>query len=57
MPQDGTQTVLDLGTITVHCFACPHRVERSSPAEAHDAMEEHYAAAHADLIARLVRGL
>ncbi|MGH9095126.1 MAG: hypothetical protein ACRDXE_08190 [Acidimicrobiales bacterium] len=41
--------------ITVHCFCCPYTVEGVTPAEAHDAMEVHYDAEHADLIEHIVR--
>lgn len=51
MTTDG-ERLFDL--ITVHCFACPHVVERADPIEAHDAMEEHYRDVHAKLIASLV---
>lgn len=39
--------------ITVHCFTCPKTVTGSTPDEAHDLMEDHYAEKHAALIARL----
>lgn len=42
--------------ITVHCFACPHKVSDPTPQGAHDLMEAHYAAEHARLIARLITG-
>jgi hypothetical protein len=48
------QSTLDLGLITVHCFACPHVEVGVSPDDAHDCMERHYVAAHAALIGRLV---
>lgn len=51
------QIALDLDTITVHCFTCPHTVERATPSGAHDAMEEHYRAKHGRLISRIVAGL
>ena len=49
---------LDLGMVLVHCFwqACSHTVERATPGEAHDAMEAHYADAHAEQIAAIVGG-
>jgi hypothetical protein len=40
--------------ITVHCFACPEIRRGFTPDHAHDLMEEHYAEAHSELIARLV---
>ena len=40
--------------ITVHCFACPHKVSDPTPQGAHDLMEQHYASKHAELIARIV---
>ena len=42
-------------TITVHCFTCPHKVQGPTPDGAHDQMEAHYRAEHAELIARLTR--
>lgn len=51
------QLSLNLDVFTVHCFTCPHTVERATPDEAHDAMEEHYRAKHATLIHRLTVGL
>lgn len=47
------QLPLDLGLITVHCFTCPHSVTGSTPEEAHDLMERHYADEHAVFIRRL----
>jgi hypothetical protein len=43
-----------LEEITVHCFACPETRSAFTPVDAHDLMEEHYAQAHSELIARLV---
>ena len=48
------EPTLDLGAIRVHCFACPHWVERFDPGAAHDEMERHYEEAHAALIDRMV---
>jgi hypothetical protein len=48
-----TQIALPLGLITVHCFTCPHSVTGATPDAAHDAMERHYAEAHAALIRSL----
>lgn len=39
--------------IVVCCFACPHHVAATTPQEAHDLMEAHYAEAHGPLIRRL----
>jgi hypothetical protein len=41
--------------VTVHCLACSHTVESTDPIEAHDRMEEHYAAKHAKLIQSIIR--
>lgn len=38
---------------TVHCFACPHTVKGTDPAENHDRMEVHYRAEHAGIMASL----
>lgn len=43
--------------ITVHCFACPHTVEGTSPDEAHDLMEAHYSEKHSLLIRCLTEGV
>jgi hypothetical protein len=41
--------------ITVHCFFnAGHTVQGVTPQEAHDLMEDHYAAVHAGQIARLI---
>ena len=40
--------------IAVGCIFCPHVVRRSDPAEAHEAMEEHYRADHQAAIDRIV---
>lgn len=48
------QLALDLATITVHCFTCPHVVHGATPESAHDEMERHYAAKHSALIVRIV---
>lgn len=52
-----SQLDLPLGLIVVHCFACPHRVERADPDAAHDAMEAHYREVHGPLIASIVGSL
>lgn len=39
--------------ITVCCFCCPHKVTGTTPQEAHDLMEAHYADKHAARITAL----
>lgn len=51
---ESAQLSLALAAIRVHCFACSHVVEASTPDGAHDEMEQHYASRHAVLIRSLV---
>lgn len=49
------QALFDL--IVVHCFTCPHTVEHSDPAAAHDLMEQHYDTEHAVYISAIAAGM
>jgi len=44
----------DATPVAVHCFTCPHVERGTEPVVLHAAMERHYAAKHAALIARIV---
>ena len=45
------------GDVVWCIFRCPVPVRALDPAAAHDAMEDHYAAEHADDIAAMIRRL